>query len=83
LKKLIAVVIVIGLFWGLHYINPSFDDHKSAISPDSSFENELWDELVYKDYYIISFTNSAKGTMVSFGLTKYVNVVDKEWGLEE
>ena len=82
MKKFIVIAILVGLVWFIHYLNPSFDNHKAAISPETALDSEFWDDLQYKDYYLVSFTNNDKGTMVSFGLCKYVNVVDEEWASE-
>jgi hypothetical protein len=80
MQKVILALVIAGLVWFMHDINPDFDAHKEMILPDAPLESEIWDELEYKDYFLISFTRADRGTMVSAGLCNYIKVVDEEWG---
>ncbi len=84
MKKYIIIAILCGIVWYVHYINPAFEDHMDIIGPETSYDSPIWDDLVYKDYAIASFTNSRrKISMVSFGICKYVKVVDEDWAEQE
>jgi len=84
MKKYIIILILGGLVWYVHYINPTLEDHMDAIDPEISYDAAFWDDLEYKDYSLVSFTNSRKKiAMVSFGLCKYVKVVDEEWAEQQ
>ena len=50
-----------------------------TIAAETEVDAEVWDELIYKDYFLASFTKSTKGAMVSYGLFNSVKVVDEEW----
>ena len=79
--KYIFGVIVIAIVAGLHFINPSFEEHKLALATELATDAPVWDGLNYKDYFLVSFTSDIEmgGSMVSYGLCKYVKVVDEEW----
>ena len=80
MKKFLIIIIIVAAIYLLHRFNPSFDDHKLAIAPNSSQLSVVWEDLVYKDYFVISFTQSAgKKSMVSYGLCTYVHVADEKW----
>jgi len=80
MRNIIIIIAVIGLLFLLNYINPKFDDHKSAISTEIKLDSPVWENLIYKNFALASFTsNASKGSMVSFGFCKYVKVVDDEW----
>lgn len=80
MKNIIIIIAVIGFIFFLNYINPEFDDHKSEISSGIKLDSPVWENLIYKDFAVVSFTsNASNGSMVSFGLCKYVKVVDDEW----
>ncbi len=84
MKKYIIIIILGGLIWYVHSINPIFEDHMDLIDPDTSYESVIWDDLQYKDYSLFSATSSRKKlSMVSFGLCKYVKVVDEEWAAQQ
>jgi len=78
--KIFAIIIVVGLVLVVNFLNPKFEDHKFAISSEISVESENWEDLEYKDYFVVSFTKSfQKKTMVSFGFLNYIQVVNDEW----
>ena len=80
MKFIVVIVLAAGLLFLLNYINPTFDDHKSAISAEIKLDSPVWGNLKYKDFFVASFTsNDSKGSMVSFGLCRFVKVVDDEW----
>ena len=84
MKSIVILVVAAGFLFLLNYINPKFDDHKSAISTEIKLDNPVWENLKYKDFFVASFTsNASKGSMVSFGLCKYVKVVDTEWSTSQ
>jgi hypothetical protein len=84
MKNTAIIILAIGFLFLLNHINPEFDDHKSAISTEIKLDSPVWKNLTYKDFVVASFTTSAsKGSMVSFGLCKYVKVVDDEWVLQQ
>lgn len=80
MRNIIIIIAVIGLLFFLNHINPKFDDHKSAISTEIKLDSPVWENLIYKNFAIASFTsNAGNGSLVSFGLCKFVKVVDYEW----
>ena len=80
MKSIIIILIAAGFLFLLNHINPKFDDHKFTISTEIKLDSPVWENLKYKDFFVASFTsNASKGSMVSFGLCKYVKVVDTEW----
>ena len=80
MKGIIGIVVFAGLLYFINYINPKFDDHKDAISTEIAFDSPVWENLEYKDFFVASATsNATKGSMVSFGLLKFVKVVDTDW----
>ncbi len=81
MSKYIFVVIVIAIVGGLHFINPTFEEHKLALSSELATDDPIWDGLNYKDYFLVSFMSDVEmgGSMVTYGLCKYVKVVDEEW----
>lgn len=80
MKKIIIILVICGIIWFIHSINPTIEDHMDLIDPELSYESAVWDDLEYKDYFVASFTGSRKkGSMVTFGLCKYVKLVDEEW----
>ncbi len=80
MKKYIIIAILCGIVWYIHYINPTFEDHMDFIDAETSYDAAMWEDLDYKDYALVSFTNSRKKiSMVSFGLCNYVKVVDEDW----
>ncbi len=84
MKYIVIIVVMAGFLFLLNYINPKFDDHKSAISTEIEFDSPVWENLEYKDFFVASFTsNASKGSMVSFGLCQFVKVVDDEWILQQ
>jgi hypothetical protein len=77
---MVYILILAGVIWFVHTINPGFNDHKRAIAPDTLSSSEMWHNLAYKDYFVLSFTNGLpKESMVSFGLCGFVRIVDEEW----
>ena len=84
MKSIIIIVVAAGFLFLVNYINPKFDDHKSAISTEIKLDSPVWENLEYKDFFVASFTsNVSKGSMVSFGLCKFVKVVDTEWAAQQ
>ena len=84
MKYIVIIVVLAGFLFLLNYINPKFDDHKSAISAEIELDSPVWGNLEYKDFFVASFTsNVSKGSMVSFGLCRFVKVVDDEWILQQ
>jgi len=84
MKYIVIIVVVAGFLFLLNYINPKFDEHKSAISAEIKLDSPVWENLEYKDFFVASFTsNASKGSMVSFGLCRFVKVVDDEWILQQ
>ena len=80
MKNIIILIILVGFVFLINYINPKFDDHKYAISTELDLDNPVWENLEYKDFFVASFTSNVdKGSMVSFGLCKFVKVVDEEF----
>ena len=80
LKRFLIFVSFCGAIWFVHSTNPIFDDHMDMIQPEEMTQQINWDDLVYTDLLFLSFTKSASmNTLVSFGLCRYVNVVDDEW----
>ena len=81
MDKIIYLFIIIAIAAGLSYLNPRFEDHKLALSPDIEIDAPVWDGLQFKDYFVVSFTSDTAigGSMVSYGLCNYVKVVDEEW----
>lgn len=80
MRKLLIAVIVIAAIWLIHRTNPTFNDHKSAIAPRHSITGPRWNDLKYRDYFLVSFTQSmSKKSMVSYGLCSYVHVADDKW----
>ncbi|MDF1580678.1 MAG: hypothetical protein P1P74_07830 [Desulfuromonadales bacterium] len=79
-KRFLIFAAFVGSIWFVHSINPTFDDHMDRIQPEGMTQQINWDDLIYTDLYFLSFTKSyQKQSMVSFGLCRYVNVVDDEW----
>ena len=84
MKYILIILVAAGFLFLLNYINPKFDDHKTAISTEIKLDSPVWENLEYKDFFVASFTSSAsKGSMVSFGLCQFVKVVDNEWILQQ
>jgi hypothetical protein len=80
MKGVVIILLLAGFVYLLHYINPTFEEHKAAISTQIAADSPLWDKLNYKDYVVVSFTSGTeKSSMVTFGLCKFVKLVDKEW----
>ncbi|MFC1887008.1 hypothetical protein ACFLZM_08120 [Thermodesulfobacteriota bacterium] len=87
MKKLIIVIALIVA--GLHYINPTVEEHKNKISAsfpeyidvkDEKVLDKIWKDLKYIDIFVCSATQSRwKNTLVSVGITRFVLVVDDRW----
>lgn len=84
MKNIFVIVILAALVFFMTYINPKFDDHKSAIASETKLDSPVWENLKYKNIFVASATSNAnKGSMVSIGFCKYVKVVDTEWFTEQ
>jgi len=80
MKNILIIVTLAAFLFFINYINPKFDDHKSAISTETKLDTPLWKNLEYKDFFVASATSNAKtGSMVSIGFCKYVKVSDRKW----
>ena len=80
MKKILIAIIIIAAIWFLHRENPTFNEHKTAISKGGRVAEARWDDLEFKNYLLLSFTQShSRRSMVSFGICTYVRVLDDEW----
>ena len=88
MKNKLIILAIIGLVFFLYRSNPSFEDHIEKIGSDlpenssisEEVEEKIRGKLTYKDYSIISATQSReRGTMVSVGIMRKVKVVNETW----
>ena len=87
MKKKLIILAIIGLIVYLYRSNPSFEDHIAKIGSDfletgsvsEQVEEKIREKLTYKDYSIVSATQSREtGTMVSVGFLRRVKVVNEK-----
>jgi hypothetical protein len=90
-KKIIIIAILVAPFVFAYKTKPTLDDHKTKIyqlagSTEDPLKGEQlalpeWDGVEFVDWVFITGTrNKEKQSLISFGLCKYVKVVDTDWG---
>jgi hypothetical protein len=90
-KRLLIIAILIAPFVYAYREKPLLDDHKVRIYQlagnseeplkDAQLELPAWDGLEYVDWMVITGTrDKEKQSLVSFGIVKYIKVVDTDWG---
>lgn len=90
IKRFIILAILLAPLVYAYRERPLFDVHKTKIYAQASNADEpvqeeqlslpQWDGLEFIDWNIVTATrDKSKQSMVSFGIVKYIVVVDSDW----
>ena len=80
-----AIIIAALIIYGLHYFNPTLEDHQDKVSQGfpkyiKAEDEKVWKDMKYIDIFICSATQSKwKNTLITVGITRFVLVVDDRW----
>ncbi len=88
MKKLLFLLLIAPFVFA-YYNKPSLNDHKAKIyvaatHTESAADDDLarpeWENLEFLDWALVTATqDKQKQSLVSFGIVKWVKVVDTDW----